>query len=97
MAGENPDAVPPSHHMLPATTCPVCKHALSCAWAPGDSSPRPSMGDMTICRYCRVILVFTWNLRLRILANKEWAKLSRIEREVLTDMRERIAVQGDGT
>jgi hypothetical protein len=58
--------------------CPVCWSTLDAAKSVGtDPAARPGPGDLTICAYCRTVLVFGPGLQLREADDKERAEFHR--------------------
>lgn len=68
--------------------CPACGKSANAALDTDPESPRPpEVGDLTICHKCRVILVFTEDLSVRVISDIEECALSTAERMALTEVR----------
>lgn len=66
---------------LPACPCPLCKATLDAAsWIPDGGPPAtPAPGDVTVCAYCGVLLLFDGEpLALRTPTFAEMAELSAL-------------------
>src|SRR5881397_156752 len=58
----------------PINACPFCRQKFDRAMSAYNSTnPRP--GDASVCHRCAGLLVFTDNLAIRAMTNKEWLKL----------------------
>jgi hypothetical protein len=72
---------------VPVDHCPLRGHHIDAALgAHGEARPTP--GDITICLYCRGLLVFTADLRHRVLTNAEYLALPVGLRAFLSRARE---------
>ncbi len=78
------------NYRVPASLCPGCGNANDGATGIiGMGSPEP--GDVTVCAYCGMVLVFTDTLRTRILSNEEWAGLPDAQKLAITAARKAVA------
>jgi len=68
------------------TACPACGEVIEAATGHGTPAP----GCVTLCIYCRAILIFTDDLQQRLMSNAEWAALPREQRELITRIREAL-------
>jgi hypothetical protein len=75
-----------SDRRVAAAPCPVCGRILDAACGPGPERP----GDLTLCLYCRAVLVFTDTRGLQLLTNAAWAALDLNTRREVTRLREGI-------
>lgn len=63
------------HHRVEPTRCPACGSTHSCHGnAAGEGAPKP--GDISVCAYCGVLLVFEQDLALRKATPEETAKVT---------------------
>lgn len=64
-----------AHHVPPAS-CPRCfRSGLDAATNAGPERCAPKPGDVTVCLYCRALLVFTDTMQLRPLKDDEFSLL----------------------
>ena len=74
----------PSPQRLPAAECPRCQHRLNAAARPGDmAGPRP--GDLAVCAYCAMPMMYTPSLTVRRLSKSEMESLDGEEALELMD------------
>ena len=78
-AGLTPSA--PLHDLPQSSHCPACRRVLDQASAPDGQPSAPRPGDLTLCGYCGVTLVFTRSLRHRLATQKELDSLTPEERD----------------
>jgi hypothetical protein len=76
-----------THIEAPGPQCPGCGAAI----ANVPDRHRTTAIDISICAFCRLILIITSDRRFRILSNKEWAALSPEVRTFVTRVREGLA------
>jgi hypothetical protein len=72
-----------------AAPCPSCGKVLSAIT--GTATPKP--GAITLCAYCRVFLIVTDTMQVRLLLNREWLALPTEQQKTLTALREGLAVR----
>jgi hypothetical protein len=70
---------------IPATACPGCRKVIDAVTGTGRAKP----GDVTMCAYCLVFLIFTDLMEQRLLTNREWLALPSDQRALLARVRDR--------
>ena len=82
-----------AHHDTGDAVCPACNRSLNRATQINGCGPAPSPGDLSICYYCCAVLQFLANEKFRALEDRELATLPDGPREMLLNLRKRIAAQ----
>lgn len=68
--------------------CPACGTSANAALNTDPEAPRPPRsGDLTVFHKCRAILVFTEDLKVRLMTDIEECALSPAERIAITGVR----------
>lgn len=66
--------------------CPTCSRVLNSSSVTIDNSPAPTSGDYTVCFYCFTWLVYSDDLKVRILTQKDVDNMSEENAKVLREL-----------
>lgn len=80
-------------YTTPAARCPACLKTLDGATDPFGGLT-PAAGDLSVCLYCTVRLIFNTDLTLRVLRDDEYAALLPEEQLLLAVTRLIAATRG---